>query len=133
MQISLITLTRRFTLTSRKRCFKDTHQEPERKKPTVRVRQSLARRNDAKNEHVQAEEDIRLDARQPHDHVAGDFNQDERNEEDPETGVVAVGRHVEALFEAFDASICDCGTLARNATMSKVIDMLLVRSRNRIV
>lgn len=46
-------------------------------------------------------------SRETKDHIAGLFDQDERNVKDSERGIVAIRRHVQALLHAFDPSICD--------------------------
>ena len=62
------------------------------------MRETLAHGNYTQNEHTNSQKKVWLDTRQAHDHIARNLDKHEWDEEDPETGIVAVAGHVEAFL-----------------------------------
>jgi hypothetical protein len=96
------------SLTSWKSRLENTHQEPTRQQSTIRLRQALTCRNDAEDERIDSQKIVGSNARQRHDHVAGDLNQYEWNKKDPQAGRIAIQWHIQALLKAFNPRIGNC-------------------------
>jgi hypothetical protein len=72
--------------------------------------QALASRDNSENEHVAAKEETWFDARQAHNQVTWNFDEDERDKEDPDGGIEAILRHVEAFLQTLNPGIGDYDT-----------------------